>query len=84
MASFHFSTAAQLADTAAKHFAGVSGLVLIAVDAEALPPHLKWELSRGGALFPHLYGALPLSAVRWARPLADEIDGRRPFPELEP
>ena len=74
----------KLAETAAKHFAGQSDLILVAVDAEALGPELKWERSRGGDLFPHLYAALPLSAVRWARPLPDEIDGRRPMPELEP
>jgi uncharacterized protein (DUF952 family) len=79
----HFSTAAQLAETAAKHFAGASGLILIAVDADALSAPLKWETSRGGELFPHLYGPLSLSAVRWARPLADEVDGRRPLPELD-
>ncbi len=51
--------------------------MLIAVDGDALGPALKWETSRGGALFPHLYAALPLTAVRWAQPLPDEIDGRR-------
>jgi len=80
----HFSTAAQTAETAAKHFAGQLGLMLVAVDGEALGPALKWERSRGNDLFPHLYAALPLSAVRWARPLPDEIDGRRTFPELKP
>jgi uncharacterized protein (DUF952 family) len=82
----HFSTAAQLAATAAKHFAGQSGLILVAVDADAdaLDGQLKWEPSRGGDLFPHLYGPLPLRAVRWSRPLADEAGGRRPLPELEP
>ncbi len=80
----HFSTAAQLAETAAKHFAGQSDLILVAVDAEALGPLLKWELSRGGELFPHLYAALPMSAVRWARTLPDEVEGRRPLAELEP
>ena len=44
---------------------------------------LVWERSRGGDMFPHLYAPLPLSAVKWARPLADEIDGRRALPELE-
>jgi len=78
----HFSTAAQLAETALKHFAGKTGLMLIAVNAEALEPELKWEPSRAGALFPHLYGALPLSAVQWARPLPDEVAGRRALPEL--
>jgi uncharacterized protein (DUF952 family) len=80
----HFSTAAQVAETAAKHFAGQHGLVLVAVDGEVLGPALKWERSRGNDLFPHLYAALPLSAVRWARPLPDESDGRRVFPELMP
>jgi uncharacterized protein (DUF952 family) len=80
----HFSTAAQLAETAAKHFAQKSDLILVAVDAEALGQTLAWERSRGGDFFPHLYAPLPFSAVRWARPLADEIDGRRVLPELEP
>ena len=80
----HFSTAAQLAGTAAQHFAGQSDLLLLAVDAAALPAGLKWEPSRGGELFPHLHAALPLTAVRWAKPLADEVDGCRPLPELSP
>jgi len=79
----HFSTAAQVAETASKHFAKTSGLMLVSVDGDALGPALKWEHSRGNDLFPHLYAALPLSAVRWARPLLDEVDGRRAFPELE-
>ena len=57
----HFSTQAQLAETAAKHFAGQRDLLLVAVDADRL--HIRWELSRGGDLFPHLYGALPLAVV---------------------
>jgi uncharacterized protein (DUF952 family) len=80
----HFSTAAQVAETALKHFAKAKDLMLVAVDAGALGAELKWERSRGGDLFPHLYAALPLRAVRWARPLPDEISGHRPFPELEP
>jgi len=80
----HFSTAAQLPETAATHFAKQTNLMLVAVDGDALGVQLKWEPSRGGDLFPHLYAALPLSAVRWSRPLPDEIGGRRPFPELEP
>ena len=79
----HFSTAAQLAGTAAEHFAGASDLVLVAVEAESLGAPLKWETSRGGDLFPHLYAPLSLSAVRWARPLPDEVDGRRSIPELD-
>jgi uncharacterized protein (DUF952 family) len=79
----HFSAADQVAETASKHFAKQTDLILVAVDAAALGPALKWETSRGGALFPHLYGALPISAVRWARPLPDEVAGRRALPELE-
>ena len=78
----HLSTAAQLAGTLAKHFAGATDLLLVAVDANALGPALKWETSRGGDLFPHLYAALPLQAVRWTRSLANEVNGRRPLPEL--
>jgi uncharacterized protein (DUF952 family) len=78
----HFSTAAQLPGTAAKHFAGLSDLMLVGVDGDVLGGALKWEPSRGGELFPHLYAALPLSVVLWARPLADEIEGRRALPEL--
>jgi uncharacterized protein (DUF952 family) len=77
----HFSTAGQVRETAAKHFAGETDLMLIAVDAAALGDALKWEVSRGGALFPHLYGELPLSAVAWAKPLAPGGDGRHVFPE---
>jgi uncharacterized protein (DUF952 family) len=80
----HFSTAEQVAETAARHFAGAGDLLLIAVDAEALGGALRWEPSRGGALFPHLYGALPLAAVRWAKPLPLGSDGRHAFPELAP
>lgn len=54
----HFSTAAQAQETAAKHFRGQAGLMVVAVDAEALGEALRWEPSRGGQLFPHLYGAL--------------------------
>jgi uncharacterized protein (DUF952 family) len=78
----HFSTASQVAETAAKHFAGQTDLMLVAVDGGALGADLKWEPSRGGDLFPHLYAALPVAAVRWARSLADEINGRRALPEL--
>jgi uncharacterized protein (DUF952 family) len=80
----HFSTAAQLAETASKHFAKATDLVLVAVDAAVLGPQLRWEYSRGGDFFPHLYAALPLGTVRWARPLPDEIDGHRSLAELEP
>lgn len=80
----HFSTAEQVAETAARHFAGSADLVLVAVDAEALGAALRYEPSRGGALFPHLYGMLPLRAVRWAKPLPLGGDGRHVFPELAP
>jgi len=61
----HFSTAEQAPETAAKWFAGRDDLTLVAVDATALGADLVWEPSRGGAFFPHLYAALPLSAVDW-------------------
>ena len=79
----HFSTAAQIVESAAKHRAGQAGLVLLAVDAEALGPALRWENARGGALFPHLYGALPLAAVRLVSPLPLGGDGRHVFPSLD-
>jgi len=79
----HFSTADQVKETAARHFAGQRDLVLVSVDADALGPALKWEPSRGGALFPHLYGALPLTAVRWTKPLPLGPDGRHVFPALD-
>lgn len=76
----HFSTAAQAAETAAKHFAGQDGLLLVAVDAGKLGDALKWEVSRGGALFPHLYAPLDLAAVLWARPMPLGADGRHRLP----
>jgi uncharacterized protein (DUF952 family) len=79
----HFSTASQVAETAAKHFAGQLDLVLVAIAADALGAALKWEPSRGSALFPHLYGTLPLTAVRWVKPLSLGPDGRHVFPKLE-
>jgi len=80
----HFSTAAQLCETAAKHFAGQDDLVLVAVDGAALGEALRWEPSRGGALFPHLYAALAVDAALWVRPLPLAEDGRHRFPELAP
>lgn len=77
----HFSTAAQVAETAARHFAGAPDLVLVAVSAEALGPALRWEPSRGGALFPHLYGALPIAAVRGVTRLPLGPDGRHAWPD---
>lgn len=71
----HMSTAAQLDETVAKHFAGRDGLHVVAVDLSVLGDALKWEESRGGALFPHLYGALTLDAVIAYGPLEREADG---------
>jgi uncharacterized protein (DUF952 family) len=79
----HFSTAVQAVETAAKWFAGRDDLVLAAVDVDALGSALRWEVSRGGALFPHLYASLPFSAVRWSRPLPLGADGRHVFGDLE-
>ena len=71
----HFSTRAQLAGTLAKHFAGETGLMLLALDSDALGPDLRWEPARDGALFPHLYRALHRSDIRAATPLADGPEG---------
>jgi uncharacterized protein (DUF952 family) len=78
----HFSTAKQAEETAAKHFAGKTGLLLVSVDAGRLGESLKWEPSRGGDLFPHLYGDLALSAVTSVDPLPLGPDGRHVFPPL--
>jgi uncharacterized protein (DUF952 family) len=72
----HFSTSAQLAETVRRHFAGQRDLVLVAVDPGALGAHLRWEPSRGGDLFPHLYGDLPVSLAQRVTPLDVEADGR--------
>lgn len=79
----HFSTAAQVAETAARHYAGLAGLLLVRVNAPALGSALCWEPSRGGALFPHLYGALPLGAVTSVAPLPLGPDGVHVLPALE-
>ena len=76
----HLSAAHQLAGTLASHFAGQAGLVLLAVDPGRLGPALKWEASRGGALFPHLYAPLDLAAVLWAEPLSLGEDGAHRLP----
>ena len=78
----HFSTGKQVAETAAKHFAGQIDLVLVAVDAAALGDSLRWEPSRGGALFPHLYGELPATAALWVKPLLLSASGKHEFPPL--
>jgi uncharacterized protein (DUF952 family) len=79
----HFSTAAQIAESARRHRAGQSGLVLLAVKTKVLKEALKWERSRSGALFPHLYGPLPASAVHWVRPLPLGADGVHVMPPLD-
>lgn len=79
----HFSTALQAAETASRHFAGRRGLLLVAVEAAALGEALKWEPSRGGALFPHLYDVLPLHAVRRVDPLRLDENGEHLFPPME-
>ena len=76
----HFSTAAQAAETAARHFAGQADLLLVAVEADALGDSLRYEPSRGGDLFPHLYGILPLDAVVSVTELPLGEDGRHDFP----
>jgi uncharacterized protein (DUF952 family) len=71
----HFSTGGQLAGTARRHFSGRMDLVLIAIDASLLGDELKWEPSRGGALFPHLYADLPTASALWVRDLRLCADG---------
>jgi uncharacterized protein (DUF952 family) len=80
----HFSTGPQAKETARLHFSGVAGLMLVAVDATLLGEALKYEASRGGDLFPHLYGTLPVSAVLWEMPLLIGVDGLHAFPEKMP
>jgi len=79
----HFSSGPQVRETAARHFAGVSDLMLVAVDADALGTALRHEPARDGALFPHLYGALPMAAVLWVKPLPLGAGGHV-FPESLP
>lgn len=76
----HFSTAEQAAETAAKHFAGEGDLVLLALDSDTLGEALKWEPSRGGALFPHLYRDIRMDDILWSVPLP-LIDGAHVFPK---
>lgn len=80
----HLSTARQAAETARLHFAGRRDLLLLELDAEALGPALKWEPSRGERLFPHLYGPLPVAAVRDVRDLPLDAEGLPQVGELEP
>ena len=78
----HFSTGAQVRKTAAKHFAGERDLLLVAIDAQRLGDALKWELSRGGDLFPHLYGKLQLADVLRVQSLPLRDDGTHDFTGL--
>jgi uncharacterized protein (DUF952 family) len=80
----HFSAGSQVARTAAKHFAGQTGLLLIAVDADALGAALRWERSRNDELFPHLYGELDLDAVAGVYNMPARADGTHDIPELAP
>lgn len=75
----HFSDRMQVVETARKHFAGRTGLVLLAVDADGLGSALRYEQSRGGMLFPHLYAELAVEAVVWNRPVTTDAEG---FPAL--
>jgi uncharacterized protein (DUF952 family) len=76
----HFSTAAQIVESARKHRAGQAGLLLVAVDAERLGDRLKWEPARNGDLFPHLYGPLLPTESLSVTPLPLGSDGRHVFP----
>jgi uncharacterized protein (DUF952 family) len=76
----HFSTAAQVAETAARHYAARPNLILLWVDTARLGDALRWEPSRGGALFPHLYAPLPVASVTRAEPLPLSAEGRHRFP----
>jgi len=77
----HFSTADQLAETLQKHFSGQSGLILLTIDVEKLGTELKWEPSRGGALFPHLYADLHLEAIDAEHILRTDMNGTFILPE---
>lgn len=79
----HFSTAAQVNETARKHYFGQRGLLLVEVDADALGPALRWERSRNEELFPHLYGELDLGAVRRVIGMHARSDGTHDIPELK-
>ncbi len=79
----HFSTAAQLAETLRRYYAGRSDLMLVAVDAAACGAALRWEHSASrGEDFPPLYGALSCDAMKWARPIAKDTTGRFVLPQL--
>jgi uncharacterized protein (DUF952 family) len=79
----HFSTGAQVEDSAQRHRAGQDGLVLLVVDTTRLGDALRWEEARGGQLFPHLYGHLPVGAVMEVHELPLDANGEHRFPLLE-
>jgi uncharacterized protein (DUF952 family) len=80
----HFSTASQLPETLRLYYADHEDVMLVAVDAGALGPALKWEHSASrGEAFPHLYGVLSCDAMKWARPIAKNATGRFVLPELD-
>lgn len=78
----HLSTATQVKETAARHFAGVENLVLVAISESVVSKHLKWEASRGGALFPHVYDAIDPAQVSWVKDLP-WTGGAHQFPDGE-
>jgi uncharacterized protein (DUF952 family) len=78
----HFSTEAQLMGTLRRYYAGADDLILVAVDADVLGSALKYEVSTGGAPYPHLYGDMPLSAVKWSRPIRRDAQGEFILPAM--
>lgn len=79
----HFSTGAQVRETAARHFKGQDDLLLVAVDETKLGEALRYEVSRGGALFPHLYASLDPALAEWVKHLPLATDGSHVFPDLD-
>jgi uncharacterized protein (DUF952 family) len=78
----HLSTTEQVAETLARHFAGAQNLVIAEVDLDALGAKIRWEPSRGGALFPHLYGALTMQDITAHGPVAYNQDGSLRLPSI--
>jgi len=78
----HLSAANQVEETARLHYAGIRPLVLLSVDARRIAGDLRWEASRGGILFPHLYGSIPLEAILAANTLPEDREGHLMFPML--
>ncbi|HXC55332.1 MAG TPA: DUF952 domain-containing protein [Rhizomicrobium sp.] len=80
----HFSTAPQLAETLRRYYPGRDGLVLVAVDPAPLGAALRWEHAPSrGEDFPHLFAALPITAVRWVRPIARDAGGTAVLPDMD-